>query len=360
MSLLESAAGGIGTVLSSGLTGFLSGGKKGFSSMMASINGSRLTGAQREQNAFNASEAAIARDFGEMQRQTQYQTAVNDMIAAGLNPAMMYQGAGQAASATPAPAASGASPQSNKLSDIVAMFSAMAELQKVEAETKNIEAQTNFTNAQTDNMPGLWQSQIDINKSNIDVNNQKIQGIIQDMAESKSRVELNGKEMEVKDAQIALFGAQVSETEARKLLDDANRFLAEANESQIRALTPALVALNEANARLANQKSLTEVEQRFYLRKAALAQEACAALYRAEIPFYGSQTNLNRLEFDDRLLDYKSKSNLYDKTDGNYMYKQYRYDQNVKLWSTIGSLLSGGAALGNAAASFQRNSIMKG
>lgn len=48
----------------------------------------------RENNAFNASEAALNRDFQAQQRATAYQTAVKDMMAAGLNPMLAYSQGG--------------------------------------------------------------------------------------------------------------------------------------------------------------------------------------------------------------------------------------------------------------------------
>lgn len=136
-SLLSLGNGALGGLISgplSILNGFIMGGKEGAGSMRNAITQQGLTGAQREQNAFNAEQAQISRDFSEMQRQTQYQTAVNDMTAAGLNPAMMYQGAGQAASPTPSAQASGTAPQGHSISDMLSMLTTLSQLNLTEAQ----------------------------------------------------------------------------------------------------------------------------------------------------------------------------------------------------------------------------------
>lgn len=114
----------IGNKIGSGLKKVASGLFSGASAFGANYLQSRvlnahLTGAQQEQNAFNASEAdknrafnaeqaQLNRDFQAEQAATQWQRGVADMRAAGLNPALAYgQGgasamSGAMASGTPA------------------------------------------------------------------------------------------------------------------------------------------------------------------------------------------------------------------------------------------------------------------
>lgn len=71
-----------------------------FSSLGARITGSRLTGAEREANAFSAQQAQLARDYETEMSNTSYQRGVVDMQKAGVNPALMY-GQGAAGASTP-------------------------------------------------------------------------------------------------------------------------------------------------------------------------------------------------------------------------------------------------------------------
>lgn len=65
-----------------------------------------ITGAT-DTNRFNAQQSQIQRDWEERMSNTAYQRAVEDMEAAGLNPAMMYASGGNGASTPSGASASG-------------------------------------------------------------------------------------------------------------------------------------------------------------------------------------------------------------------------------------------------------------
>lgn len=121
------------------------------------IKDQHLTGAQREANAFTADQNQKAMDFSASQTQaqmefqremanTQWQRGVEDMQAAGLNPALAY---GQGGAVAPAGASASGSAGSSvdpgrgmSLSEMLQAAAFKKQLDKTQAETENIEADT--------------------------------------------------------------------------------------------------------------------------------------------------------------------------------------------------------------------------
>ena len=109
-------------------------------------------------SAFNAAEAQKNRDFQEMQRKTQYQTAVDDMTKAGINPmvAIMKGGAGTTSGAQASAASAPA--MSNKFEAAITASAQMAAIamqktaiEKTQADTEVSKAQAAQVRAQTAN-----------------------------------------------------------------------------------------------------------------------------------------------------------------------------------------------------------------
>lgn len=140
---------------------------------------------QQNNNAFNAEQAQLNRDFQAEQAATQYQRGVQDMRAAGLNPALAYgQGGasamqGATASAGSAPSGSAASGSGRGLaiglSDLMQLGLMKKQIEKTDSEIKSIDASTALTNKNAEYRgleiafySPLTQSQIDNYKSMID------------------------------------------------------------------------------------------------------------------------------------------------------------------------------------------------
>lgn len=128
----------------------------------ANLTFDRNLNAMREENAFNSQQADAQRGWEQMMSNTQYQRAVGDMKAAGLNPMLAYsQGgagtpSGSAASSASAsgPAASSSSPGGSAASSVspAAVSSALdfvTSIQQRQAQTDLISAQAQRTKAET-------------------------------------------------------------------------------------------------------------------------------------------------------------------------------------------------------------------
>lgn len=114
-----------------------------------SLSGSGLTQAEQEANAFTADQAQKQMDFQQQMRDTQYQSAVADMRAAGVNPALMYGSGANGNSAMSGAMASSVTPSSAKL-DPVGLIGQIANLSLLGAQKRNLEANTGKTIAETD------------------------------------------------------------------------------------------------------------------------------------------------------------------------------------------------------------------
>lgn len=109
-----------------------------------SMAGFTLSGAQREQNQFNAEQSAIQRGWEERMSNTSYQRAVDDMRIAGLNPALMYGNGSSGASTPSGSAASGSSPAPAQLLDLIVQLKS----QKLQEKVAKLQSDTSIKTAE--------------------------------------------------------------------------------------------------------------------------------------------------------------------------------------------------------------------
>lgn len=220
--------------------------------------GAGLTGAEQEANQFSAEEAQKQRDWETEMSNTAYQRQVADMRAAGLNPALMYGGAGSSGASTPSgSAASSVSPSGgfDLISSIMDMALLGAQKSNLEAQTRNIEADTAGKEIENEFKPDILEQ--NLRKGEVDIENAKA-GI----SVAKANVEKAMSDIKVNKSIIDLNDAEVSEVLARankEEIEAANEVLKrEGIEADNRAKAEQLVlmrtqeSLNIANAALAN------------------------------------------------------------------------------------------------------------
>lgn len=103
-----------------------------------------LTGAENEQNAFNAEQAQVSRDFTEYMARNKYSMETQSMEDAGVNPAMMYGSGSLVPTAANGAQASGSALSGGNMADFLSTIVRMPlEMKALEAQIRNTDAQTN-------------------------------------------------------------------------------------------------------------------------------------------------------------------------------------------------------------------------
>lgn len=149
-SSVKKAVSSVAKVAVPAAVGYFTGGSSGALSSMVGplISGGMSYLGQSSANAFNAEEAEKNRQWQEQMRATQYQTAVKDMQAAGLNPMLAYSqgGAGNLSGAVSAPAQNALG---QAVSSALQARQLSGQLKQMEAQNDNLEEQNKQIQAST-------------------------------------------------------------------------------------------------------------------------------------------------------------------------------------------------------------------
>lgn len=177
---------------------------------------------------FNSAEAAKNRAWQETMRSTGYQTAVQDLKAAGLNPMLAYS-QGPAAMPAGATASTSSMPQiSNKMQAALSASAMAAQIANTNAATdktkadtavsmataKQVEAQTSLTTNSSENMKQTISRTI----AEIDKTKQEVHLIRQQTSESTQRQVLIAYQTDLVKIEQDLAKGRISQTEAQTAL----------------------------------------------------------------------------------------------------------------------------------------------
>lgn len=241
------------------------------------VNAAHLTGAEQEQNAFNAQmmenaqefnagEAQKSRDFTADMDNTLYQRRVADMRAAGINPALAIGGV---SSGTVSTAAATSSPVSGSGRGVPTSMSEIMEVLRMRKEMSLLDAQREKTLAEADSVrkgterialemewiPKRYAAEIGLNEKNADKAAQEVKNLLQSEEAQKLANEWNPKlwKNELDNGRVnrnsTIVGIQKVLQEIENLRAEESNIL---EDTRVKQLTQGLIA---AQTVLAEQNS---------------------------------------------------------------------------------------------------------
>lgn len=245
---------------------------KGIDTLQALFLRNQLTGAEKEQNQFNADQAELQRQFEERMSNTAYQRQVADMQAAGINPAFAMGGSG-ASTPSGATASGSASGGGLSIGDIFSLvlglknFQLQNDVQRSAVAQRDYELHTNRITA----IANARKANADADKTEKDLSwvdrlNQSLLNAADDSHQlSKAQVHEANTRVHALIAEIEKTIAETESEVERKLLIDAQRryqdastrekyVLLQVNKNYLEAKTKT----EEAQASLVNVNYLTQ------------------------------------------------------------------------------------------------------
>lgn len=325
------------------LIGSLFNGKSGYAqNYLNGVTGAGLTNAQIQQNAFtmqqqqaqqafNAHEAQLNRDWQERMSNTAYQRATSDMAAAGLNPAMMYGGSAASASTPSGSAASSAAPSGASPSNVSAgildslinVAFANERLRGLELENRGKELENAIASIDLSNQ----QSIIDANLANLRKSNEKM--------DSEIKVALQAVETGKADEALKRAGIEKSEADA------ALSWMHTIYQNQQNEYFEAVKGFRAALENLSVAKSEAEVQE-CYAKIGLLYAQTASEQQRKEL--ISSEIGLNSEQLEKIRQDTANA-----KTQGKILQNQNVQEYQKALYAPVGARIAAIGALVDAA-----------
>lgn len=222
-------------------------------SYLNSKTGASLTGAQREQNTFNAEQAAIDRGFQERMSNTAYQRGVVDMQNAGLNPALMY-GSGSAAVTPSGAVASGGSPGVNGEFGIMSLLMQTRLKEKELKTSKEIADDKNKTEKEVAEIgAGVGHESNEISRLQYELAAKELE----------MREYLTSAQVDEINQRISDYQSKISSREVSSMLDKAMILLTHARTDEIHKLVPARLGLMRSESENLDADTALKSEEQF-------------------------------------------------------------------------------------------------
>lgn len=231
-------------------------------SLVGHFTRANLTGAEREQNEWNAAEAQKSRDFTEYMARNKYSMETQSMQEAGVNPAMVYGGGNLVPTAANGATGTGTASAGGDI------FAALSTIVRLPGELKKLAAEAEARKQEGD----AARENADANRVNAEANALKAQNDERRIALEERGLDLEERKVQVQEA-LKDNDIRMTDQQIEKLVVDC------AYVSAMTSQLPAMLEVAQKNADSSAKQAI------------AAMQSAAAAMKQAEAAQQNADTN---------------------------------------------------------------------